>query len=143
MLRIPQPSSLSPRSRTGIGRVLGLVVALIALGSPAQPVHGKPFIVSYGTRVQFFLGQPIQYPDLEITFDGGGSATDASGASREYRAFRVWSKGKSILVTWYAGKPGEARSPVSFQIVGQRYTFQVFESSNPRADGALAVWKSR
>lgn len=112
--------------------LLGLVLVLMCPVATAKP---KP--TPYGTRVQFFLGQPVLFPDLEVTFDGGGSASDPNGVSREYRAFRVWSKGKTVLVAWYA----DQTKPVDFQVAGQRYRLHISESSNPRADGALTVWK--
>lgn len=112
-----------------------LLILLLTLVSPAAIAKPKP--IPYGARVQFFLGQPVVFPDLEITFDGGGTAPDSNGISREYRAFRVWSKGKTVLVAWYA----DQTRPVDFQVAGQRYRLQVSQSSNPRADGALTVWR--
>ncbi|MDX2006290.1 MAG: hypothetical protein SFU83_13505 [Meiothermus sp.] len=106
--------------------VAGLAAGL-ALAAPA----------AYGKPVQFYMGKPVVFADLEVTFDGGGSLTDAQGNPREYRAFRVVSRGQKILVPWYA----DQTKPVDFQIAGRRFRLQVVKSSNPRADGALTVWK--
>lgn len=105
--------------------LLGLLV-LLSLGT------AKPFINAYGKPVQFYLGQPLRFADLEVTFDGGGSSE-----GREYRAFRVVGKNKSVLVAWFS----DQTNPVSFKVAGQTYQLQVRASSNPQADGALTVWK--
>ena len=107
--------------------MVGWALGLSALAAP----------VAYGKPVQFYLGKPVVFAHLEITFDGGATTPDAQGISREYRAFRVWSKGQKILVAWFENQT----KPVDFQIAGQRFRLQVVKSSNPRADGSLTVWK--
>ena len=120
---------------TQMPRMVVLVVLVVAVWMLGLVVYAAP--VAYGKPVQFYLGRPVVFADLEVTFDGGASTTDAQGVSREYRAFRVWSKGQKILVAWFENQT----QPVDFQIVGQRFRLQVVKSSNPRADGALTIWK--
>ena len=118
-------------ARTLLNLLLLLALApTMALAAPQK----------YGTKVSYTLGQTIQFPDLEVTANGGGSDQE-KGKLREYLAFQVWSKGKTMLVLWYLPQPGKVGAPVDFQIAGQGYKFQRLEPTNPRTDGLLIITK--
>lgn len=112
-----------------------LLITLISVSTIALAAPQK-----YGAKVSYTLGQPIVFPDLEVTANGGGSDLE-KGKLREYLAFQVWSKGKTMLVLWYLPQPGKVGAPVDFQIAGQGYKFQRLEPTNPRTDGLLIITK--
>jgi tetratricopeptide (TPR) repeat protein len=98
---------------------------------------------TYGVKVQYAQGQPLNFPDLTLEFVGKRESPGSPEYPRGmvYYDFKAYQGSRAQLVSWTAGT-GDI-GPALFELAGNRYALELAMSDKlgPLDEDELVLWR--
>ena len=125
----------------GITKVALATGLLLSVAVACNPVSTQA--PTYGVKVQYAQGQPLNFPDVTLEFVGKRESPGSSVYPRSmvYYDFKAYQGSRAQLVSWTAGT-GDI-GPALFELAGNRYALELAMSDKlgPLAEDELVLWR--
>jgi len=126
-------------------RLLVILASLLAFASPINCGHAaSEEKASYGTHVEYRLGQKIEFPDFVIEYVGARrQSVLAYPRGFLYYDFKVRNANVEKVVSWSSGT-GDI-GPVEFGISSKRFLLELRRSDElgKLEENELVIWQAK
>lgn len=106
-----------------ITKIISTTVLLLIIMAACNPTSTQP--PTYGQKIQYTQGQPLNFPDLTLEFVGKRESPATSDYPRSmiFYDFKVHQGSQAQLISWSAGT-GDI-GPTLFELAGNRYALEL------------------